>query len=510
MNMRHLLAGLLASVGLTACGDFFADPVAPPTRVVVVGIDGGDWRMLDPLIDEGLLPNLARLRNEGATAPLQVDSAQSPESWTTLATGVFKERHGIVQDNNRPGSTFAAHPSQVKVKRLWDIAGELGRRVFVADYWVTKPAYPINGVMISREGNDSYPPGSRKVRGRRLSPKSHKQEMADLGLEFSVSDTMTGWLDKDPTFDLAILPYYGWDQALHVMYQEYAIWRDPVRSQGTPEAAQDRVERGGEIVLEAGKVADRLLAQGLRYAGEDGYVVVWSDHGHRAAEPCRRRIAYRRAALEGRDAPTDPRTIENGELVVKGARLALAPREVTWYGRTPGLACVLKFPAIQVTGEDAEAHLSRLESLLLEGGEPAFHRMGNSLRPSQALQTRGAETLGKETNDLFSVFVNSGSHGQEDAGIFGVLGPGVQAGELSVPVRSVDTTPTVLWLMGLPTAQDLDGRPIEEVLTPEELRERPVTTVPTFEDGVRPWATPERKDLTSEESERLKSLGYIE
>ncbi len=505
-----MLAGALALAGLVACGEYFADPVAPPTRVVVVGIDGGDWRMLDPLFDEGLLPNLARVRKDGATAPLQVDSAQSPESWTTLATGVYKARHGIVQDNSRPGSTFAAHPSQVKVKRLWDIAGELGRRVFVADYWVTKPAYPINGVMISREGNDSYPPGSRDVRGRRLSPKAHKEQLAQLGLEFSVSDTMTGWLDRDPGFDLAILPYYGWDQALHVMFQEYTIWRDPVRMQGTPESARARVERGGELVLETGKVADRLLERGLRYAGADGYVVVWSDHGHRAAEPCKRRIAYRRAALEGRDAPTDPRTIEDGELQAKDARLTLSKREVTWYGRTPDLACVLSFPNIQVTGDDAEAHLTRLAGLTLGDGQLAFHRVGDSLRPSQGLQTAAAETLAKESNDLFSVFVNSGAHGQEDPGIFGVIGPGVKAGELTGTVRSVDTTPTVLWLMGLPTADDLDGRPITEVLTPEERQRRPVTTVPTFEDGVRPWATPERKDLTADEAERLKALGYID
>ncbi len=508
--MRRTGAALLALAGLAACGEYFADPVAPPTRVVVVGIDGADWRMLDPLFDDGLLPNLARLRTEGATAPLQVDSAQSPESWTTLATGVFKERHGIVQDTSRPGSTFAAHPSQVKVKRLWDIAGERGRRVFVADYWVTKPAYPINGVMISREGNDSFPPGSRDVRGRRLSPKTHQEQLARLGLEFSVSDTMTGWLDRDPTFDLAILPYYGWDQALHVMYQEYAIWRDPVRMQGTPESAKARVTRGGELALETAKVADRLLERGLKYAGEEGYVVVWSDHGHRAAEPCKRRIAYRRAALEGRDAPTDPRTIESGELQAKGAKLALSKREVTWYGRTPGLACVLSFPNIDVSGDDAEAHLARLAALTLPDGQPAFHRVGQSVRPSQGLQTAAAEVIGKESNDLFSVYVNSGAHGQEDPGIFGVLGPGVKPGQLDVTVRSVDTTPTVLWLMGLPTAEDLDGKPIVEVLTPEERLARPVTTVPTFEDGVRPWATPERKDLTAEETERLKALGYLD
>lgn len=505
---RRLLA--VVALGLSGCGDWFADPAAPKTRVVVVGIDGGDWRMLDPLIDEGLLPNLARLRQQGATAPLLVDSAQSPESWTTLATGVFKARHGIIQDNSRPGSTFAAHPSQVLVKRLWDIAGERGRRVFVADYWITNPAYPINGVMISREGNDSFPSGSRDVRGERLAPQTHREQMADLGLEFSVSDSMTGWLDRDAGFDLAILPYYGWDQSLHVMFQEYATWRDPQRLAAVPESAAARVRTGGEIVLEAGKVADRLLGRALEYAGDEGYVVVWSDHGHREAQPCQRRIAYRRAALEGRDAPTDPRTLEDGKLALTGARATLTSQEVTWHARTRGLACTLRYPVIGINGDQAEAHLARLAALTLDGGEPVFQRVDQELRPSRALQRLGAETLAKESNGLFSVFVNSGSHGVEDSGIFGVLGPGVQPGPLAVPVRSVDTTPTVLWLMGLPTAEDLDGHPITELLEPGALAGRPVTTVPTFEDGVRPWATPERKDLTAAEEERLKALGYIE
>ncbi len=510
MSPRRLLAMGVFAMGLLACGDLFDDPVAPPTRVVVVGIDGGDWDLFDPLIEEGLLPNLGRLRKEGATGPIKVDSAQSPESWTTLATGVYKERHGIVQDTSRPGSTFAAHPSQIKVKRLWDIAGERGRRIFVADYWVTRPAYPVNGVLISREGNESYPPGSREVRGRRLSPKNHRKKMADLGLEFSVSDTMTGWLDRDPNFDLAILPYYGWDQSLHVLFQEFSTWRDPVALKGTPAKALDRVTTGGQIVLEAAKVADRLLGRGLRYAGDDGYVVVWSDHGHRAATPCRRRIAYRRAVLEDRRSPKDPQTIEEGSLMVRGAQLTLASREVTWYGRLRNLACILKFPVIDIQGDEAEAQLTRLEALALESGEPLFHRVGNSLRPSQALQELGAETLAKETNDLFSVFVNSGSHGVEDDGIFGVLGPGVQAGPMRSEVRTVDTTPTVLWLMGLPTAEDMDGRPITDILTPSALQDRPVTTVPTFEDGVRPWATPEQRNLSETEIERLKALGYID
>ena len=42
-----------------------------PRRLVIVGVDGGDWLNLRPLIDAGKLPNFARLVREGATGPLR-------------------------------------------------------------------------------------------------------------------------------------------------------------------------------------------------------------------------------------------------------------------------------------------------------------------------------------------------------------------------------------------------------------------------------------------------------
>ena len=40
-------------------------------KVVVIGFDGADARLVEQWMDQGELPNLARLRAEGSYAPLQ-------------------------------------------------------------------------------------------------------------------------------------------------------------------------------------------------------------------------------------------------------------------------------------------------------------------------------------------------------------------------------------------------------------------------------------------------------
>jgi predicted AlkP superfamily phosphohydrolase/phosphomutase len=65
-------------------------------RVLLVGLDGGTWRVLDPLMAQGALPNLARLAQEGFAARIDSPPPQvSPALWATVVTGVAAESHGI-------------------------------------------------------------------------------------------------------------------------------------------------------------------------------------------------------------------------------------------------------------------------------------------------------------------------------------------------------------------------------------------------------------------------------
>jgi predicted AlkP superfamily phosphohydrolase/phosphomutase len=72
------------------------EDVGASAQTLVLGIDGGEWDVLDPLIEAGRLPNLARLVDDGVSGRLaSVTPPVSPPAWTTIQTGVNPGKHGI-------------------------------------------------------------------------------------------------------------------------------------------------------------------------------------------------------------------------------------------------------------------------------------------------------------------------------------------------------------------------------------------------------------------------------
>src|SRR4029077_6709704 len=54
-------------------------------RVILIGLDGADWSLLDRLAATGRMPNLARLTREGRTARLKsAIPLLSPIIWTSI------------------------------------------------------------------------------------------------------------------------------------------------------------------------------------------------------------------------------------------------------------------------------------------------------------------------------------------------------------------------------------------------------------------------------------------
>jgi predicted AlkP superfamily phosphohydrolase/phosphomutase len=103
----------------------------------------------------------------------------------------------------------------------------------------------------------------------------------------------------------------------------------------------------------------------------------------------------------------------------------------------------------------------------------------------------------------------AGSHRLE--GVFMMAGGPARRGHVFTGAQITDVAPTVLYLMGLPIPEDMDGRPLLDALDPDFVKDRPVE----YEHGAAPSepAVPEAV-FTEEESqmieERLKSMGYIE
>lgn len=480
---------------------------APPAKVAIVGIDGASWSNLDPLIERGLLPNFARLRDEGATANLIVDSAQSPESWTSLATGVHPERHGIHQTPGVEGSTFFAGPDQLKVKRVWDIAGEAGKRSLVANYWITPRAYPVRGVMICRESAELYPADFGKGSYADLEPDQYRDQLHRLGLTAAKSGLIATALERED-FDLYLLPIYSFDQALHMLWDEWEagelLARQGKGLEGLSEAELSAIDVGHGIVVETAKLADRLLGQAYKEIGPDGYVMVVSDHGHTAADPSMRRIALSRSILDGSRG-----TAENGSFHVGSATVKIDHVDQRIMRAVPQFGYLLRYPVLRVTDDPDGSVRAGLLAQTLSTGEPLLAVQGETLVPSKAVFSLAHTALGRLDEPQFSIFVNSGSHSTKELGIFGLIGPDVAPGRMSAEVRSVDAAPTALWLMGVAYGEDMDGRPATAALTEAGQKTRKPQSVTTWEDGTRPWADPRTQQLSAEEIERLKALGYL-
>ena len=120
-------------------------------RVILLGFDSCDPDLVDQFIREGKLPNFARMRREGAYGPLRsIQPTLSPVVWTTIATGMPPQRHGILDFVVKtPTGPVPVTSKMVQADRVWDLLSRRGEKVGVVGWLVTDPAEPVNGFMVT-------------------------------------------------------------------------------------------------------------------------------------------------------------------------------------------------------------------------------------------------------------------------------------------------------------------------------------------------------------------------
>src|SRR5437762_9769649 len=147
--MRRALGSLLTLALLTlGCR---SEPQRP--RVLVLGLDGMDPQVVALSMAEDKMPNFAKLRQEGAYGRLgSSPPLLSPIIWTTIATGKPPEQHGIghfVAVNEKTGEQLPVTSQMRRVKAIWNILSDAGRRVAVVGWWATWPAETVRGTIVS-------------------------------------------------------------------------------------------------------------------------------------------------------------------------------------------------------------------------------------------------------------------------------------------------------------------------------------------------------------------------
>jgi predicted AlkP superfamily phosphohydrolase/phosphomutase/Tfp pilus assembly protein PilF len=137
------------------------DARSSPARVVIFALDGADWELLHELSDDGRIPNIRALASGGMTALLQtIQPTVSPMVWTTVATGLTPDRHGVLDFIDRPHRTPVDAYSR-RVPALWDIADAFGRSSLVTGWWASWPPTAPNSVFydtpVEQAANAVYP-----------------------------------------------------------------------------------------------------------------------------------------------------------------------------------------------------------------------------------------------------------------------------------------------------------------------------------------------------------------
>ena len=123
-----------------------------PGSVIVIGVDGADWNIINPLLAQGKLPHIARLVEEGSSGILEtIRPTKSPVIWTSIATGKSMIKHGVLDwvyvDESSKQIPYSG--DDIKVKTFWKILGEKNFRIGVINWFCTYPAEEVNGYVIS-------------------------------------------------------------------------------------------------------------------------------------------------------------------------------------------------------------------------------------------------------------------------------------------------------------------------------------------------------------------------
>ncbi|HXV12658.1 MAG TPA: alkaline phosphatase family protein [Candidatus Krumholzibacteria bacterium] len=300
-----------------------------PRRLVIVGVDGGDWQNLKPLIDAGRLPNFARLVREGATGPLRSEEPMlSPLLWTTMATGRYPEDHGVLNFTVVDPKTGARVPiSRLyrKVDAFWNMLSRHDRRVVVVGWLATDPAEAIDGVMVTDKfGYVAYAPTASRGDSARASapssvhPRARAGELAGMVVHAdAITDDQVGRFvqvphaelskhrgsfdPKDPVNNLihlyastltfrniattlwqndqpdVLAVYFEWVDAMSHLFMLHASPRMP----DVPEKEYARYSRA---IDETYVAQDEILGEIMSKIDERTVLMVVSDHGFKSGE----------------------------------------------------------------------------------------------------------------------------------------------------------------------------------------------------------------------------------
>ena len=160
-----------------------------PPRVLQIGWDAADWKVINPLLDAGKMPNLQALVDGGTIGNIAtLQPALSPTLWTSIATGKRPYKHGIHGFSEPDPVTGGVRPVtnlSRTTKAIWNILNQEEKHTVTVGWWPSHPAEPLSrGVMVSNDyqtaHGTSYDPKKWPLKPGTIYPPRLETALADL------------------------------------------------------------------------------------------------------------------------------------------------------------------------------------------------------------------------------------------------------------------------------------------------------------------------------------------
>ncbi len=493
--------------------------------LIIIGLDGATWDIIDPLMAEGKLPNLQKLSNNGIRSPLEsIEPMRSPSLWTSICTGVSVESHGI--------TGFLSTKADLKSQRIWEICAEHGLRVGLYSWLLSwPPAYYCDFVIPSwmAKTPETYPSRYACLQEIYLEQDRAGGEVQILRSLFQCACNGARLRSIEQMFRFYWKDWFGLTEEERLAQKAFAdvrirtdMFLDLLRRYSpdvttftlygtdklghrfwhymSPEAFPDfenLPNRFANVIPDYYQKADQALGRILDSLPPSTHILVLSDHGMKADSALPRQFFLNIPEL------LQAMKIKNRIYHSTVSRRFIfdcsnmRPKDVLQLATTLQTIhfASSKEPVFQVETDDNQ-HIQLRTNFSL------------SWHPDSPILKKQKIILDGKTYPTSRFFFSRTFSGCHDLqGILILSGPAFQKeGRLTNPTL-LDIAPTVLYLLGFPISQEMEGKILTEAFNPSYLEDHSPKYVKKYE----PFE-PGRFELPIDDEklkERLQRLGYI-
>jgi predicted AlkP superfamily phosphohydrolase/phosphomutase len=257
------------------------------SKLIVIGIDGASPDLMLPWMDQGMLPNFQKIRQNGSFGRLSsVPNQRSAAAWSTFITGINPGRHGIFEFYERIPESHNIRFSQAASRdgiSFWKYLSDNGKKVIVVNVPMTYPAEKIEGCLISgldAPGKDSpgfsHPANLLEEIEQEIGSYIQEPGVTSLVVAGQNDEALKKTIESVQQRGKAIrylMGKYHWDTTVAVFREtdpaQHCFWKYMDDNGSELEDAILRVYQ--EIDHEVGKILSSI--------GNGYHVLVMSDHG---------------------------------------------------------------------------------------------------------------------------------------------------------------------------------------------------------------------------------------